>query len=703
MRKLLPMAAVLCLVAAGCAKESTWNTGQKAREYLTMYMDKYYPNVAPDENGLYILEEQEGDGKLWDPDSTHIYAEYTIRTLDGSISSSTDVDIAKQLGTYDSSNYYGPRFMAQGSGSSFVGVDMLLEGMREGGRRKAVIPAWLLNTSRLSSLEAYINACTTESHLVYDITYHGQTGNIEAGAVYLISYEDNGKTYILGAQDGNLGKAEWNGQTPKSVPDGFKWSPVFASNTYGWYLMNQDAEDQYLSMTGNPHKPTMYTKSGEYDYYYALKVDTDGSIWSNNYSQQFKISGENWSTVGTNSQDFTKFTFHKLVPSANEAYVITVTPNPAMVTTPPTANDLTESSSAQALVTAGTATGGTMQYALGGNADTAPATGWKEDIPTSADAGTYYVWYKAAGDDKHNDSAAACVEVTIAKRTAADPVASRGSSGGGTTTYTITVVSPDNGSAAASSKSAAKGQTVTVTPAPAEGYKLDKVTVTDKSGKEITVTENDGKYTFPMPASNVTVTPAFVKDGNVQPIPFGAEKFVDVPKDAWYHDAVYRAVDKDITQGTDETHFSPDATCTRAQMVTFLWRAAGEPEAASAENPFTDVTESAYYHDAVLWGVDQGLVKGTSETTFSPDATVTRAQTVTFLYRYEQSQGGGFTGAWAFPLDYSDASDVPLWAYEPFCWMTMHNVVQGSNGKLLSNDKCLRSQIVTMLDRYFEE
>ncbi len=173
------MAAVLCLVAAGCAKESTWNTGQKAREYLAMYMDKYYPNVEPDENGLYILEDEEGDGKLWDPDSTHIYAEYTIRTLDGSISSSTDVDIAQQLGTYESSNYYGPRFMAQGSGSSFVGVDMLLEGMREGGRRKAVIPAWLLNTSRLSSLEAYINACTTESHLVYDITYHGQTGNID--------------------------------------------------------------------------------------------------------------------------------------------------------------------------------------------------------------------------------------------------------------------------------------------------------------------------------------------------------------------------------------------------------------------------------------------------------------------------------------------------------------------------------------------
>jgi len=179
MKKLLPMAVVLCLMAAGCAKESTWNTGQKAQAYLTMYMEKYYPNVEPNENGLYILEEEEGDGEAWDPDSTYIYAEYTIRTLDGTISSSTDYKIAQQLGTYDCSYYYGPRFMAQGSGSSFVGVDMLMEGMKVGGTRKAVIPAWLLNTSRLSSEEAYINACTSGSHLLYDVTFHGQTGNID--------------------------------------------------------------------------------------------------------------------------------------------------------------------------------------------------------------------------------------------------------------------------------------------------------------------------------------------------------------------------------------------------------------------------------------------------------------------------------------------------------------------------------------------
>ena len=178
MRKLLPVAAVLCLMAAGCAKESTWNTGQKSKAYLSMYMEKYYPNVQPNEDGLYILEEKEGTGEAWHPDSTFIYAEYTIRTLDGTISSSTDAKIAQQLGTYDSSNYYGPRYMGQGSGSSFVGVDMLLDGMKEGGYRKAVIPSWLLNTSRLSSIDAYINACTTEAHLVYEMTYHGETGDI---------------------------------------------------------------------------------------------------------------------------------------------------------------------------------------------------------------------------------------------------------------------------------------------------------------------------------------------------------------------------------------------------------------------------------------------------------------------------------------------------------------------------------------------
>lgn len=178
MRKLLPLAAVLCLVATGCAKEASWNTGQKAKAYLDMYMAKYYPDIKPNEDGLYILAEEKGDGKPWHPDSAYVYATYTIRNLDGTISSTTEAKVAQQLGTYDSSNYYGPRYMAQGNGKSYSGLDMLLDGMQVGGYRKAVVPSWLLNTSRLSSLEDYLNACTTEAHLIYEVWLHGQTNDV---------------------------------------------------------------------------------------------------------------------------------------------------------------------------------------------------------------------------------------------------------------------------------------------------------------------------------------------------------------------------------------------------------------------------------------------------------------------------------------------------------------------------------------------
>ncbi len=349
-----------------------------------------------------------------------------------------------------------------------------------------------------------------------------------------------------------------------------------------------------------------------------------------------------------------------------------------------------------------TLVGGEMQYALGENATTAPAENlYTTSIPTKTDAGTYYVWYKVVGDTNHSDSEVACVEVTINPRPS-----SGGGGGSSVASYDIVVADGITGGTVKPDRTnVGVGTRVTVTVTPDTGYKLDKLTATDKNDKDVALTQGDnGTYTFTMPNSKVTLSATYVSDGSqptpTPPAPSDSEKFVDVPKDAWYHDAVYWAVDKGITEGTDETHFSPNASCTRAQMVTFLWRAAGEPTPANNVNPFTDVDGDAYYYNAVLWGVDKGIVKGTSETTFSPNATVTRAQTVAFLYRYEQSKGGGFTGAWAFPLDYSDAADVPDWAYEAFCWMTMHNVVQGSDGKLLPNDKCLRSQIVTMLDRY---
>ncbi len=171
----------------------------------------------------------------------------------------------------------------------------------------------------------------------------------------------------------------------------------------------------------------------------------------------------------------------------------------------------------------------------------------------------------------------------------------------------------------------------------------------------------------------------------------------------YYYDAVKWALEKGITTGSTATTFSPDASCTRAQMVTFLWRAAGQPAAAVSDCPFTDVSEDAYYHGAVHWALEKGIVKGVSEDLFGPDITCSRAQMVTFLYRYIQSEGGGFVGAWAFPLNYSDASSVPDYAYEAFCYTTMKGIVQGSGDRLMPLAECSRAQIVTILARYFAD
>ena len=203
-----------------------------------------------------------------------------------------------------------------------------------------------------------------------------------------------------------------------------------------------------------------------------------------------------------------------------------------------------------------------------------------------------------------------------------------GSTGGGVTTYPITVKSAKNGDVTASHKSAAKGTTITLTVDPDKSYVLDTLTVLDGKDKEIKLTEKNGKYTFTMPASKVTVAAMFKAEQST-----GKNPFTDVPAGSYYEDAVIWAVDKGITTGTSATTFNPNGICTRAQAVTFLWRAAGSPAAKSSAMPFADVKAGSYYYDAVLWAVENGITKGTSDTMFSPDATCTRAQIVTFLYR----------------------------------------------------------------------
>lgn len=162
----------------GCAVENTPSSGEVAREYLSLWMDKYHPGIAPNADGLYILQDTPGTGDLWDAAKAYSYLEVTVRNLNGVISSTTDSTLSKQLGTYTKGNYYGPRFQATGEGSSYAGFDALLTGMRVGGTREAVVPAWMLTTSRYDTQKKYMDEATTSASLIYGVTLRGQTDDI---------------------------------------------------------------------------------------------------------------------------------------------------------------------------------------------------------------------------------------------------------------------------------------------------------------------------------------------------------------------------------------------------------------------------------------------------------------------------------------------------------------------------------------------
>lgn len=278
---------------------------------------------------------------------------------------------------------------------------------------------------------------------------------------------------------------------------------------------------------------------------------------------------------------------------------------------------------------------------------------------------------------------------------------SGGGGGGSATTYAITPVKADNGSVSVSPTNAASGKTVTVTVKPDEGYKLDKLTVTDKDGKEIALTEKDGKYTFTMPGGKVTITPVFVKDDSEPTTPptdpttpptDNENPFTDVLTGDYFYDPVLWAVKENITSGTTDTTFSPNESCTRGQTVTFLWRAAGSPEPQTTQNPFTDINEGDYFYKAVLWAYENGITQGTSDTEFSPNETVTRGQTVTFLYRSTGEKTDGEN-------PFTDVMDSDYY-YESVLWAYGNDITSGTSDTAFSpNDNCLRGQIVTFLYR----
>ena len=266
----------------------------------------------------------------------------------------------------------------------------------------------------------------------------------------------------------------------------------------------------------------------------------------------------------------------------------------------------------------------------------------------------------------------------------------RSSGGSSSPSYSVTIPNKtENGTVTVNPKSASKGSTVTITAKPDSGYQLDDLTVTDKNGKELKLTDKgNGKYTFTMPASKVEVNATFVKEVEISP-------FSDVSTSAYYYEAVKWAQEKGITGGIGNGLFGPNQPCTRAQIVTFLWRAAGSSEPKSMSS-FSDVSADSYYAKAVAWAVENGITTGTGDGKFSPDATCTREQAVAFLYRASGSPA--VSGGSAF-------SDVAANAYyaDAVAWAEKNGVTGGIGGGLFgSGNTCTRAQIVTFLYRAYQ-
>ena len=257
-------------------------------------------------------------------------------------------------------------------------------------------------------------------------------------------------------------------------------------------------------------------------------------------------------------------------------------------------------------------------------------------------------------------------------------------------TYTVSAPAAENGKIAVSPKNASAGSTVTITVKPDSGYVLETISVTDKNGNDLKLTDKgNGKYTFTMPASKVEIKATFMEDNSV------LNFFYDVPNDAYYFEAVKWAAENGITGGVGNSLFAPNQPCTRAQIVTFLWRAAGSPVVNYAME-LSDVAEDVYYAEAVRWALSEGITTGTGEGSFSPDATCTRAQAVTFLARALNANASGK----------AEFGDVPTDSYfaEAVAWAAANGVTEGVGGGLFGSDNsCTRGQIVTFLYRAYNK
>ena len=413
---------------------------------------------------------------------------------------------------------------------------------------------------------------------------------------------------------------------------------------------------------------------------------TQQHSWASENGKIAKAYGETLNTAKVTAIGVGKTTITYTIGGKEASCEVTVTPRTISVESI-TLNKpqlslvkgATETLTATVLPT--TATDKTVIWESG---DTAVAT-VKDGIVTAVAAGNATITAKAG------EKTATCA-VTVT-----NPSNSGSSSGGGgssTPRYAVTV--PDkteNGSLSVTPKNAKKGSDVTITATPDKGYEVDDIVAKDAKGNKLTLKDNgDGTYTFTMPASKVTVTVAFAEKKAEPIVP--EKLFADVSAEEYYYEAVKWASENGVTGGIGENLFGANLPCTRAQIVTFLWRAAGSPEPKGMSG-FVDVSADAYYAKAVAWAVEEGIVSGTSATTFSPDAVCTRAQSVAFLYRAfgeKVNKAAGF-------------SDVSADAYyaDAVAWAVENGVASGIGGGLFAPDQdCARGQIVAFLYRAYQ-
>ena len=329
-------------------------------------------------------------------------------------------------------------------------------------------------------------------------------------------------------------------------------------------------------------------------------------------------------------------------------------------------------------------------YVVEGDTYTLPAA--------TRDNYTFDGWY-ADGETEPAETYTAVGGQTVTFTAQWDRNSSSGGGGGSSSSsYSVSVSSMTNGSVTVSPRNASEGATVTITVAPNEGYELGSLTVTDANGNRISLTNaGDGKYTFTMPSSKVTVTANFTA---VEEVPEQVGSFTDVNTDDWFAEAVQYMLDNEMMNGTSATTFGPNTTTTRGMIVTILYRLEGEPDAAASS--FTDVASNMYYADAINWAAANGIVNGITTTTFGPDNAITREQMAAILYRYAQHKGYDVTACNDLG-SYTDASQISAYATTAMQWANAEGLITGNTTTTINPiGNATRAEVATILMRFCE-